>query len=280
AWARPSTRHPFVPREMLARVDANLKIASVRGAVTQTLRENEERDRAFVAASSDVMYRMSPDWSEMRYLEGKDFIAYTDIPSQGWLEKYIHPDNQVEVLAAIREAIRTKSAFDLGHPVIRVDGTLGWTHSRAIPMFDINGEILEWFGAARDISDRKRHEQTQQLLVSELSHRVKSTLAVVQAIAQQTLRRAKDPAEFAASFGGRIQSMSRVPALLSESGWQGAELRDIIRDQLFSASDPSRITAWGPPVHLDPQVALHLALMLHELGTNSVKYGALSKADG
>jgi two-component sensor histidine kinase len=101
--------------------------------------------------------------------------------------------------------------------VKRLDGSLGWIHSRAVPVFDDDGEIVEWFGAARDVSDRKRHDETQRLLVSELSHRVKNMLAVVQAITQQTLRRAKDPADFAASFGGRIQSLSLMHGLLGQS---------------------------------------------------------------
>jgi two-component sensor histidine kinase len=73
--------------------------------------------------------------------------------------------------------------------------------------------------------------------------------------------------------------MSRMHGLLSETGWQGAELREIIDGHLI-VTDPSRIMKSGPPVQLDPQVALHVALMLHELGTNSVKYGALSKPGG
>jgi PAS domain S-box-containing protein len=270
---------PFSAGELLARVDAHLKIASVRGEAMERLRGSEERYRAFVTASSDVVYRMSADWSEMHYLRGKDFLPDTDDPSKTWLETYIHPDDRAQVLAAVNEAIRSKSPFEFEHSVIRVDGTLGWTHSRAVPVFDEDGEILEWFGAARDISERKRHEETQQLLVSELSHRVKNMLAVVQAIGQQTLRQARDPAEFAASFGGRIQSLSRMHGLLSESGWQGADLQEIVRDQL-AAHEVSRIAVSGPPVRLEPQVALHMALMLHELGTNSVKYGALSRAEG
>jgi PAS domain S-box-containing protein len=270
---------PFSARELLARVDAHLKIASVRGEAMERLRGSEERYRAFVTASSDVVYRMSADWSEMHYLRGKDFVPDTDDPSRTWLETYIHPDDQAQVLAAVNEAIRSKSPFEFEHPIIRVDGTLGWTHSRAVPVFGEDGEILEWFGAARDISERKRHEETQQLLVSELSHRVKNMLAVVQAIGQQTLRQARDPAEFAASFGGRIQSLSRMHGLLSESGWQGADLQEIVRDQL-AAHEVSRIAVSGPLVALEPQVALHVALMLHELGTNSVKYGALSRAEG
>jgi signal transduction histidine kinase/DNA-binding response OmpR family regulator len=270
---------PFSARELLARVDAHLKIARVRGEAMESLRSSEERYRAFIAASSDVVYRMSADWSEMHHLRGKNFISDTDDTSRTWLETYIHPDDRAKVLAAINEAIRSKSPFELEHLVIRVDGSPGWTHSRAVPVFDEDGEILEWFGAAQDISERKRHEETQQLLLNELSHRVKNTLAVVQAIGQQTLRQTKDPAEFAASFGGRIQSLSRMHGLLSQSGWQGADLQEIAHDQL-AAHEASGITISGPPVRLEPQVALHVALMMHELGTNSVKYGALSRAEG
>ena len=223
---------PFSARELLARVDAHLKIASVRGEAMDSLRSNEERYRAFITATSDVVYRMNADWSEMRHLRGKDFVADTDDPSSTWLEKYIHPDDQPRVLAVVNEAICTKSPFEFEHPVIMVDGGLWGTHSRAVPVFGEDGEVVEWFGAARDISERKRHEETQQLLVSELSHRVKNTLAVVQAIAQQTLRRAKDPAEFAASFGGRIQALSRMHGLLSQSGWQDADLQEILRTSL------------------------------------------------
>jgi two-component sensor histidine kinase len=110
---------------------------------------------------------------------------------------------------------------------------------------------------------------------------VKNTLASVQAIAQHTLRRATEPGDFVEKFSGRIQSLSRVHSLLSSTTWQGAELRELIRDQLrHGPADDSRITTWGPPLRMDPQMALHLALMLHELGTNSVKYGALSGAQG
>ena len=270
---------PFTARELVARVDAHLKIARVRGEVMESLRQSEERYRAFVTATSDIVYRMSPDWSEMRSLEGKDSIRDTEEPSRTWLEAYIHRDDQPQVMSAIDEAIRTKTPFDLEHQVKQIDGTLGWVHSRAVPVFDGDGEIVEWFGSARDVSERWRHDETQRLLVSELSHRVKNMLAVVQAIAQQTLRRAKDPAEFAASFGGRIQSLSSMHGLLSQSGWQHADLQEILRDQL-AAHEASRVLASGPPVQLEPQVALHVALMLHELGTNSVKYGALSKTEG
>ena len=93
----------------------------------EALRESEERFRAQVTASSDVVYRMNLDWSEMRQLRGRDFIADTEAPSGTWLQKYIHPDDQPRVLAAIHKAIRTKSIFELEHRVLRVDA-VKFTH--------------------------------------------------------------------------------------------------------------------------------------------------------
>ncbi|MCC6145039.1 MAG: PAS domain S-box protein [Candidatus Hydrogenedentes bacterium] len=124
----------------------------------RALRESEGRLRAFVSASSDVAYRMSPDWSEMRNLSGRGFNADTIYPSGTWLNKYIYPDDQPMVLEAIREAIRTRDSLQLEHRVLRVDGTVGWTHSRAIPIMDAQDEIVEWFGVATDITRGKEAE--------------------------------------------------------------------------------------------------------------------------
>ena len=112
-----------------------------------------------MTAGSEVVYRMSPDWSEMRRLFGRNFITDTETPSRNWLEKYIHPDDRPRVLAAINEAIERRSNFELEHRVRRVDGSLGWTFSRAVPLLDECGEIVEWFGAASDITARKHAEE-------------------------------------------------------------------------------------------------------------------------
>ncbi len=130
-----------------------------RKKAEETLRESEARFRALVQASSDVVYRMSPDWDQMHQLSGRDFIADTETPSNTWLQKYIHPDDQPLVTATINEAIRNKSIFELEHRVLRVDGSLGWTFSRAIQLQDQNGEVVEWFGAASNITERKQAEE-------------------------------------------------------------------------------------------------------------------------
>lgn len=162
-----------------------------------------------------------------------------------------------------------------------MDGNYRWFLSRAVPIRNAAGDIMRWFGTNTDVTEQRKAEETQRMLTNELNHRVKNMLATVQAIATQTLRHNKNPAQFVTSFGGRIQSMSRMHSMLSSSDWRGAELRDIIRDQLFLGPiDETRVTAWGPAVRLEPQIAPLVAMMLHELGTNSIKYGALSKTNG
>jgi len=134
---------------------------------TAELSKSEERFRALASASSEVIYRMNPDWSEMLELQGREFLAETRKTRKKWLEKYIHPDDQPHVRAAIEEAIKEKRVFELEHRVKRADGTLGWTFSRAVPLFNEKGEIAEWFGAAGDITRRKKMEQALKDAVAE-----------------------------------------------------------------------------------------------------------------
>jgi PAS domain S-box-containing protein len=158
-WVRKSTS---VVRDALGEPQWEIVLVediSKRMRAEEALRESEENFRAFVTASSDVVYRMSPDWSELRELRGREFSTDPDARGSGWLEKYIHPDDRSHVKTVIDEAIRTKSVFQLEHRVLHVDGSEGWTFSRAIPLVDANGALVEWFGAASDITGRKRAEE-------------------------------------------------------------------------------------------------------------------------
>ena len=187
-----------------------------RKRAEEALRESEERFRAQVMASSDVVYRMNPDWSDIRQLRGRDFIPDTEAPSGAWLQKYIHPDDQPRVLAAIDKAIRTKSIFELEHRVLRVDGALGWTFSRAIPLLDANREIVEWLGAASDITAGK--------LAEEALNKQRQLLEV-------TLQSIGD-AVLTTDAGGKITLLNPVAARLT--GWAaeealGRQARDVLR---------------------------------------------------
>ncbi|MET0250535.1 MAG: response regulator [Sphingobium sp.] len=148
-------------------------------------------------------------------------------------------------------------------------------------LLDGRGQLVSINVQILDVTERKRAEETQRLLIGELNHRVKNTLASVQAIAVQTLRHSSGPSDFAPTFTGRIHALARAHSLLSSATWQGAGLRELIDGQIdIGAADPAQLDIDGPELDLAPELALHLALILHELFTNAHKYGALSIADG
>jgi len=148
------------------------------------------------------------------------------------------------------------------------------------PLHDKSGKVIGASKVARDITEQKQAEKSQLLLTGELSHRVKNTLATVQAIATQSLRRSRDPADFLTSFTGRILALAQAHDLLSETRWEGIELGALIRDQVLLGLTDDRVTWSGPAVTLDAQPALHTAMVLHELGTNARRHGALSVPKG
>jgi two-component system, chemotaxis family, CheB/CheR fusion protein len=133
-----------------------------------------------------------------------------------------------------------------------------------------------------DTSDRKAWEERQQLLLGELSHRIKNTLAVVQSIAHQTQRHSTSPQDFIARFDGRLRALGSAHTLLVESDWHGADLGALARDQLapYASDNPDRVRIEGEQVILPADLATPFGLVLHELATNAAKYGALSRPGG
>jgi len=195
---------------------------------------------------------------------------------------FVHPDEMPAFLRHVREMLAGKAPRDSRlWRCRRKDGAIlecEWygalLHSASGTPIGLSAEIL-------DVTQRRRAEETQKLLIGELNHRVKNTLATVQAIALQTLRYTANPTAFAENFSGRLQSLAEAHSLLSGATWRGADLGELIDGQLRLGSRmETRFEATGPRVYLAPQAALHLALILHELGTNARKYGALSAESG
>lgn len=125
-----------------------------------TTADSDARLRALVRASSDIVYSMSADWKVMLILDGRGILSDTDDPLLDWMAKYIPDDEeQKKVQAAIDDAITEKKTFELEHRVLQADGSWGWTLSRAVPILDDDGKIIEWFGTAADVTERKRVEQ-------------------------------------------------------------------------------------------------------------------------
>jgi PAS domain S-box-containing protein len=170
---------------------------TTRVRAVQAIRESEARFRALTHASADVIYRMSADWSEMRQLDGRGFIKDAADARTFWLDEYIPAGDHELVYSAIAEAIRNKSVFELEHRVRRVDGSHGWTLSRAVPMFREDGEIEEWIGTASDITERKLTEEKLRELdrrkdefLAMLAHELRNPLAPIGAAAD-LLQRAR-----------------------------------------------------------------------------------------
>jgi signal transduction histidine kinase/PAS domain-containing protein len=135
----------------------------------ERLRQSEGRFRALVNATSDIVYRVDASWQRLTELDGRGLIASTTEPSGHWMADYIPPDEQTRVRAVIDAAIDAKGIFELEHRVKRIDGSTGWVQSRAVPVLDEQGDIVEWFGAAGDISPRKSAEQALRENESRLS---------------------------------------------------------------------------------------------------------------
>ena len=147
------------------------------------------------------------------------------------------------------------------------------------PLRDPGGALVGLVGTARDISDRKDGERHRDLLVAELNHRVKNTLAIVQSVAHQTFRPSVDPVAAREQFDNRLQALAAAHDLLTRNGWNAFQLDEL----LARALEPFRIGRFdlsGPGVRLEARMAVALALALHELATNAVKYGALSNETG
>lgn len=147
------------------------------------------------------------------------------------------------------------------------------------PIRDADGRVAGIFVQGYDVTNDVRAAQRQKLMIDELNHRVKNTLATVQSIAVQTARSHDDPRAFAQGFQARLLSLSHTHDLLTRSHWEGADLRDVLRHET-EAHGLHRVSLNGPPVALVSATALSLGMIFHELATNAARYGALSDAEG
>lgn len=147
------------------------------------------------------------------------------------------------------------------------------------PVKDSQGRIVGAAKIARDITERKRAEEQRNLLINELNHRVKNTLATVQSLALQTLRNTERSEDARKVFDARLSALSRAHDVLTAENWEGANLREVVARALEAFSG-DRVRVDGPEVRLTPRQALALSIALHELATNAAKYGALSNGRG
>jgi PAS domain S-box-containing protein len=180
----------------------------------------------------------------------------------------------------LSRAMRGQQTDDEESEYILLDGTRRVLLTSARPIHDPSGRIIGAVQISLDITERKRGEEQRKLLVHELNHRVKNTLAVVQAVASQTLRSAGSLTEAESSLVSRLVSLAKAHDILTQENWSGADLDDVILASIRPHSPLERLRLDGPQVRLPPSLALSIAMATHELTTNAIKYGALSRERG
>jgi len=278
-----------VERERLAveqqRVIDRLRRANIELAQSQTaLRASEARFRAAIGAVSDILW--TTDAKGLMAGDQPGWCGFTgqtreECQGYGW-SAAVHPDDATESIVSWEHAVDAHRPFGFEHRVRRYDGEWRLFKINARPVLGPDGEVMEWVGVHTDITDSRRAEERRKLLLDELNHRVKNSLATVQSIAMHTLGSAESPAAFNREFNERLMALSQAHNLLTRGDWLGANLREVIGQELapYQGVDNSRIALRGDDVQLDPKETLALGMVLHELATNAAKYGALSADAG
>lgn len=247
--------------------------------------EQEQRFAATYEHAAIGISEIAPDGRFLRVNEA--ICAITGFSREHLLANMLFTHTHPDDADPDREAFRKQVAGDLDFysiekRFIRRDGRVIWISVRSSPVRNAEGRLLYLVRVVQDITERKAAEQRQRLLMDELNHRVKNTLATVQSLATQTARGAPTPAAFRERFEGRLIALSKAHDQLTMHHWESADLRELLSGSLapYASTGSDRVVLRGEDVVLRPRAVLTLAMAVHELTTNAAKYGALSAPGG
>jgi PAS domain S-box-containing protein len=282
------SRVAFVPRPGVLRAADG----TVLGVVELMLEPSTPDPADLSAARLAAIVSSSDDAIVGKTLEGR-VTSWNDAAARtfGWsaeemigqsITRIIPPEllsEEDDILARLRRGERV-AHFETER--IAKDGRRFAVSVTVSPIFGASGRVVGASKIARDVSGRKRAEGTQRRLVEELNHRVKNTLATIQAITAQSLRRSPSPEAFVQSFGGRVQALARAHDLLIAAEMAGADLAAIIAGELAACGTAGdvRVTLDGPAVMLEPRVTVQMTLVVHELLENARRHGSLARPAG
>lgn len=236
-------------------------------------------------AANTGAFEIVPDQPEASTFDGRTLEIWGRNLASGVedLLKAIHPDDRPEV-SGIFEGLHARQVSDsveIEFRILRMDGTTRWVAMRA-KIFAPAGAPIRLVGTVRDVSLRREQQDRIQFLMRELAHRSKNALAVVQAIARQTVKSSRSLEAFQASFEARVQGMARSLDLLVKYDWTAVSITELIQSQMAHIIDDvdEKISTRGPEIYLKPEAAQNIGLALHELATNAAKFGALVSDNG
>jgi two-component sensor histidine kinase len=277
------------PRGLREVADMESVLTGVSSDITAA-RERVERERILLKATVQAMpvgvLIVAPDgsvllvnrkalkiWSAEQVQTFKDFTRVTRLRLDGTR----YPPAQWPLARALREGIITEDEEAIHEAP---DGTRIRVSISAAPVYDETGKLIAAVAAFFDVTELRDALHRQNLLLDEINHRVKNTMATVQSIAMLTRSGAGTVDEYIEGFQRRIMALSSAYNLLTDNNWQGADLRDIVSGMIEPYGQPNQITVDGPSVRLPPRQTLALAAAVQELATNAAKYGSLSVERG
>jgi PAS domain S-box-containing protein len=295
----PPSNHPYAGQIRWVAVEGSVACNSqgtpVRlVGVTRDITERTRGEQALaernvqlaLAGKAGLVGTYAYDFNADRMQVSEGYAAIHGLPEgitessrREWMRR-VHPVDLERKLAAQSKSFRERRGDYSEEYRIDRDGEVRWIESRGFISYDGEGNPQRIIGVNIDITERKRAEEYQRVLIAELDHRVKNVLATVSAIAGQTLETSNSMSHFVAALDGRIQSMAAAHELLSSHRWRGMSMAELVRREFAAYVGNNNTKIDGPEVMLSAEAGQAMGMVIHELVTNAAKYGALSTRSG